>query len=234
MSTIVITGISRGIGLGIARHYLAMGDNVIGSIRTPCESVDALQSEFSESLELIRMDVRESSAVDAAAKQVTATHSAVDIVICNAGVSHADSPFQVDALPDLRDAPMIDTFDVNVVGPLRVARAFHPLLAKGAYPKLVIITSGFGSLAQTEDGSVIPYCVSKAAVNMLSRRLHFLLEDDGIAVLALSPGWVRTDMGGPDARISTDESAEGIADVIAGYDRNSPPFQNYQGIVIPW
>ena len=89
-------------------------------------------------------------------------------------------------------------------------------------------------MARTDSGSMLPYCVSKAAVNMLCRRLHFLLQDDGLPVLALSPGWVKTDMGGPNARITTEESARGIAKVIASFTGDSEPFQSHEGEPIPW
>ena len=129
-----------------------------------------------------------------------------------------------------------------VAANLEMARAFREMkcdrtvrfafFVNEEYP--YFMTPGMGSLAQTEDASMIPYSVSKAALNMLSRRLHFLLEGDGIAVLAINPGWVKTDMGGPNAQISTEESARGITNVIAGYDRNGEPFQDYLGNSMPW
>ena len=234
MATVFVTGISRGIGLGTARQYLSSGNRVIGTVRKPNEAVKALQSEFGDSLELVTLDVRDRKAVDAAAREIEAKHEAIDIVICNAGVNPAAGLSEIVSLPDLDDEAMLDTFDVNVVGPLRIARAFYPLLAKGTHPKLVVISSGVGSLERTGNGTLVPYSISKTAVNMLWRRLHFLLEDDGIALLALSPGWVKTDMGGAGADITIEESAEGIEKVISGCDRNTHPYQNYQGSAIPW
>ena len=89
---------------------------------------------------------------------------------------------------------------------------------------------------ETDDryGGMVPYCVSKAAVNMLSRRLHFLLKDDGIPVLAVHPGWVKTDMGGPDAKITVETSVNGIVQVVDSYKDEDAPYQDYSGQPMSW
>jgi NAD(P)-dependent dehydrogenase (short-subunit alcohol dehydrogenase family) len=233
VSTVFISGISRGIGLGVARKYLSDGNRVVGSIRSENAAVTELRSDYPDTLTVVKLDAADRASVDAAAAETARTHRGLDLLICSAAVNPSQSG-EVTPLADIRDEEVLQTFDINVLGPLRLVRALHPLLLKGESPKVVIISSGAGSLERTANGAMVPYCVSKAAVNMLARRLHFLLEEDGIAVLALSPGWVKTDMGGPDARITVEESAEGIARVIAGFDRESPPFQDYQGNVVPW
>jgi NAD(P)-dependent dehydrogenase (short-subunit alcohol dehydrogenase family) len=233
VSSVFVSGISRGIGLGVATKYLAEGHSVVGSVRSENADVAKLRSEYPDSLTVVKLDVADRSSVDAAAAEVAGIHAALDLLICSAAVNPSQAG-EVAALAEIRDEDVLTTFDINVVGPLRLVRALHPLLRKGKSPKVVIISSGAGSLERTTNGGMVPYCISKAAVNMLSRRLHFLLEADGIAVLALSPGWVKTDMGGPDARISVEESAEGIARVIAAFERDSTPFQDYQGNTVPW
>lgn len=233
MSTVFISGISRGIGLGLSKWYLADGHRVIGSIRSETAKIDALSSQYAEALTIVKLDVARKDSVDAAAREVTRSHDALDLLICNAAVNPAQDG-KVEALSDIDDQVVLDTFDVNVLGSLRLVRALESLLRKGQSAKVVVISSGAGSVEMTSNGGMVAYCVSKAALNMLSRRLHFLLSDGDISVLSLSPGWVKTDMGGPNAKISVDESAEGIARVIAAYNNDSPPFQDYTGKPLPW
>ena len=100
---VLVTGISRGIGFGIAGHYLSAGDTVIGSVRGSNEAVETLKSTYAETLDVITVDVRESDQVESAAKEVAARHEALDLIICSAAVNPAGRPFEVNALRDLGD-----------------------------------------------------------------------------------------------------------------------------------
>lgn len=202
-------------------------------MRKPAAAVEELASRYGDALQVVRMDVSKRASVDAVAAEVAARAGELDLLICNAGVNPSQAG-EVQDLSQVDDRDMLDTFNVNVVGPLRLVRALLPLLRSISGAKIVVISSGAGSLELTSSGAMIAYCVSKAAVNMLTRRLHFALDRDAIPVLALSPGWVKTDMGGPDAKISVEESADGIVKVIAAYDREAPPFQDYTGKPQPW
>ena len=233
MSTVFISGISRGIGLGLASRYLADGHTVVGSIRSENAEVDQLASRYPDTLTVVKLNVARRNSVDAAARQVAGAHDALDLLICSAAVNPAQAG-DIKALADIDDQEILDTFDVNVLGPLRLVRALEPLLRKGQSAKVVMISSGAGSIETTTQGGMVAYCVSKAALNMLSRRLHYLLSNGNIPVLALSPGWVKTDMGGPNAKISVKESAEGVARVIAAYNGDGAPFQDYTGKALPW
>ena len=159
--------------------------------------------------------------------------SAADVLVCNAAINPATAG-QTTAVGDLSDEDLSATFNVNVTGVQRTIRAFHPLLAAAGGARIAVISSGAGSIAGTAGGAMIPYCVSKAAVNMLTRRLSFLLAGDGIDVFAISPGWVKTDMGGPGAQITVQESTNLIVQRIAEHGPDDPPFINHTGDPLDW
>jgi NAD(P)-dependent dehydrogenase (short-subunit alcohol dehydrogenase family) len=243
MKTICISGVSRGIGKGLATRYLEDGHRVLGSVRRPENpAAHDLAEHYSDRFVPLVMDVRDSSTVADAARAAASVVDAIDLLICCAGVNmefpgglHQGEPqYGLKPLADIDDVTMMKTFEVNVVGVLRTVRAFHHLLVAGSEPKLVIISSVGGSISAATDGGMAAYRVSKTAVNMLSRRLHFLLKEDGIPVLAIHPGWVQTDMGGPKADITIETSVKGIAEVVAAYKEGDAPYQDYRGKPLSW
>jgi NAD(P)-dependent dehydrogenase (short-subunit alcohol dehydrogenase family) len=127
------------------------------------------------------------------------------------------------------------TLEVNTLGPVRVLDAFADRLAAAAPSKAVTITSGMGSLSDAGSGAAMMYRTSKAAVNMAMRARSFQLAPRGVTVLVMNPGWVRTDMGGPGARIGADESVAKMRAVIAGLTADDAgTFYNYTGATYPW
>lgn len=233
MTTVFIAGISRGIGLALAQRYLSQGVAVIGSVRTPSEEVNTLKSRFPGALDVVTIDVTCRTAVEAVARDLRQAERVIDVLICNAGVNPTKVG-EITMLQEISDDDMQCTLDVNVIGPLRIVRAFQPLMLGSGVRKIAIVSSYVGSIGRTDSGAMIAYCVSKAAVNMLGRRLHFLLGEDDFKLLLVHPGWVRTDMGGHQAPVSTEESARGIARILSGFQRDSPQFQDYEGNPIDW
>jgi NAD(P)-dependent dehydrogenase (short-subunit alcohol dehydrogenase family) len=128
---------------------------------------------------------------------------------------------------------MQETFDTNVLGPLRMSQALLPHLRRASQPKLVNITSLMGSIADNSSGGSLAYRTSKAALNMVTK--NFAREENGITVLCLHPGWVQTDMGGDRAPLTTKASAEGILDVVLkSGSGDTGKFFNYSGKELPW
>jgi NAD(P)-dependent dehydrogenase (short-subunit alcohol dehydrogenase family) len=203
---VFVTGANRGLGWAITRVLLAQGDIVFGA----CRQIDHpgplhdLQAAHPDRLHLVRLDVTDDLSVASCAKGVAATTDRLDALLNVAGIQ---TPPYDQPLEELDYQKMRDQFETNVLGPLRVTRALLPLLRKGKNPRVVNWSSGVGSIALTDNPNFYAYGASKAALNKVTRTLSFALRKDGITVVALDPGWVRTDLGGPNAPLSPEESA---------------------------
>lgn len=234
MPTIFITGANRGLGLGLVRAYLADGWRVLATCRVP-EAAAALQALSGKNLDIHALDVTDHAQIGALAKKLEG--AAIDVLVNNAGIFGSDSyekggPGQ--RFGDLDFGVFRRVFEVNALGALKVVDAFLPHVAASAQKKIVTITSGMGSLAAMEPG-FMAYRASKTLVNALMRNIAQNLAAKGISSLLLSPGWVRTDMGGPDAPLSVEESVAGLKRQIAAMTLNShAAFRNYQGETVPW
>lgn len=217
--TVLITGASRGIGLALAGELVRRGWKVIAGARDPAGAHDlqaAAQSAAPGSIDIFSLDVRSDDSVMAAAGEVTAKVRSIDVLVNNAGV------FPEEGSERLEDLPLEcfeEAFAVNVVGVARVTRVFLPLLGRAARPRVVNISSRAGSVSQKEDARYYCYSASKAALNMLTRAMAAELRPRGITVVAVTPGWVKTDMGGPGAPLTVEESARSLAGTI---DRLTP------------
>lgn len=233
MVTWLITGANRGIGLGLTSLVLKRGDHVIACMREPekAEALAAQKDLHGDRLTILKLDVTNKDSVAAAARAVT---KPVDILVNNAGIfgpREGDSPGQ-DAL-DMDFDAFAEVLAVNTLGPLRVSQAFLPQL-EAAKGKIITITSRMGSLAGSNSGSVA-YRSSKAAVNKVMLGLADAVRPKGIPVLLVHPGWVKTDMGGTGADITTAQSVAGIAALADKLDMNlSAQFRNYDGSPIAW
>jgi len=221
MALIVITGGNRGIGRELARLYAEGGDRVVLGVRKP-EAAGSLPGTA------LPLDVGDDGSAAAFAGLLEG--EPIDVLINNAGVIGPDRQSALDA--DF--AGFLDTLNVNTLGPLRVTQALLPNLRKAAGAKVAIVSSQMGSMSYAKSDHVA-YRASKAAVNKVAQCLATDLAEEGIAVAALHPGWVRTDMGGPGADIAPEESAAGLKAVI---DRLSPEttgrFWNYDGASLAW
>ena len=226
MTTILITGTNRGIGLELAKQSLAKGWRVIGSARKIVADPDAHICEHPQFLDL-QFDVIDHEAVRKAAAQVD---EPIDILINNAGVIGPERQ----STRDMDFDGFAQTLAVNTIAPLAVAQAFLPHLQRSAKPRLLTVSSMMGSMSHARSDR-IAYRASKAAVNKVMQGLATDLAPLGIAVVSLHPGWVRTDMGGAGADISAHESAEGILRIAETLDmRRTGQFLNWDGNVISW
>ena len=217
MQNILITGANRGIGLALTRRFLELGHRVFAGVRQANNRgvFDALPGEQGVRLTVLALDVGSDTSVRNAAAEVAARTPRLDVLVNMAGIS----PFPHDARLDTVDlAKCSQAFETNVMGPLRTAQAFVPLLRAAASAerpaRLVNVSSGVASMAGKDNGIFYAYGVSKTALNMLSLTQSFDLKADNVCVVALDPGWVRTELGGPDAQLAPEQSAHACAELI--------------------
>jgi len=236
MQNILVTGANRGIGLALTRRFLELGQRVFAGVRKP-QSADPLSDlppELRERLTIVGLDVTSDESVREAAARVESFTPRLDVLVNMAGVSPSPHDARLEAV-DL--AKCREAYEINVLGPLRTAQSFAPLLRAAASAKhpsrLVNVSSGVASMAGKDNGMFYAYCVSKTALNMLSLTQSFDLKSDHVCVVALDPGWVRTDLGGPNAHLAPDESARPCADLILGLTlAQTGKFLHYSGTEI--
>jgi NAD(P)-dependent dehydrogenase (short-subunit alcohol dehydrogenase family) len=235
---VFITGAGRGIGLEVARQYAERGDRVLAGCRSieRAPGLRRLLDEHGNRLTVVPLEVTSDLSISGAVEQVKQEAEALDILINNAGISPGDvSQERPDGTQVFDAGPAMEMFQVNTVAPLRVAQSFVGLLKPGINPRIVNVSSGAGSLAYKTEGGLYSYSASKAALNMYTRALAWDLRDDGITVVALDPGWVKTELGGPDAPLLPPESARGILRVIDDLTlADTSKFFHYQGGEVPW
>jgi len=230
MTTVLITGTNRGIGLELVDQYLRRNFSVIATCRKPdqAEKLRALKTNH-ENLELLQLDVSDQGSIKEFASRLGDT--AIDIFINNAGVyGPANLRFgNVDA------QTWSSVLQVNTLAPLLLTQQLMPNLLAGEDKKLVYISSKVGSIGDNKGGGGYMYRSSKAALNQVVKSLSIDLAGDGFIAVVMHPGWVLTDMGGPNALIDTRTSVEGLTNVIDALDSaQSGTFINYDGTVIPW
>ena len=208
--TILITGANRGIGLALTKVFLSQGHKLFAACRQPSQAgeLENLQKQYPGHLMPVELAADSDSSAAAAASAVSRQTGSLDLLFNNAGISPA--PYDA-GLEKVDFQKCREAFEVNALGPLRVARAFLLLLRKSKNPRILNITSGLASLSGKAEGNFYAYGASKAALNMLTRTMAFELKKDGITVVCLDPGWVQTDMGGAGAPLKPEESATAIA-----------------------
>lgn len=227
MPTVMITGASRGLGLEFARQYAKDAWRVIATCRDPAAAADLKAVEGS--LHIHALDVTDHKAIRALALALEGR--AVDVLINNAGVyGPREVPFG-----DMDYGAWADVLGVNTLAPYAVTECFAGHVAASDLKIVVSITSRMGSIASIDKGGAYIYRSSKAALNAVMKGLSHELKSMGITVAVLHPGWVKTDMGGPDASIDAPVSVSGLRRVIAGLKPgDSGKFFNYDGDEIPW
>ena len=220
MKTVLVTGANRGIGLAFVQHYQQRGDRVIAICR---QSSTELQQSGAQIIEGI--DVSDAEAVGSLGKRLAGV--TIDILINNAGI------LRDERLGDIDYRTVLEQFEVNAIGPLRVTEALLDNLAKGA--KVALITSRMGSVADNSSGGRYGYRMSKVALNMAGMSLAKDLAPRGIAVALLHPGYVQTAMVGFGGDISADASAQRLMERIDQLTlESSGSFWHSNGEVLPW
>lgn len=230
---VVISGASRGLGLEFVLQYLRRGWDVHALLRKPegCRPIQELLAEHGARLDATACDVAAPESVATAAAAVRQRWNSLDLLINNAGTNG-------DSNSDLADLDMDDlryVFEVNTIGPIEMSRALLPLLKAGTDARIVHVTSKMGSIADNSSGGWWAYRISKAALNMACVNMAHELRERGVATMVIHPGWVRTDMGGRMAPLSTEESVTGMIGVIESLKpAESGCFRDYAGTLVPW
>jgi len=231
MATILITGANRGLGFEFASQYAVAGERVFAACRSQAtaEALRALEKNAAGRLGIVEMDVTDLKSVRNAAAQLN--EASIDVLINGAGISGAQG--QTTGKIDYKNLAQV--LDVNTLGPMRVLESFIEHIARSERKLVITITSAMGSLADNKAGGSIAYRSSKAAVNMAMRSAAIDLAPRGISCVLLHPGWVRTDMGGPKAPLSPQESVKAMRQLIDILGpKNSGHFYGFDGRKYPW
>jgi NAD(P)-dependent dehydrogenase (short-subunit alcohol dehydrogenase family) len=230
MPSALITGANRGLGLEFARQYLGSGWQVYAACRDPASASELRRlAGNNDKLRILAMDVTDPASIHAAATELDG--KAIDLLLNNAGIIGP----QGQTIGNIDYDAWTEVLAVNAMGPMRVSEAFVEHVARSDRKLIVTLTSGMGSIADNTSGGSIVYRSSKAAVNMVMRSLAIDLVPRGITCVVVNPGWVRTDMGGPNATLEPSESIDALRRLIAilGPER-SGKFFNHTGREYPW
>ena len=235
--TVLITGTGRpyALGFNLVRRYLEHGDRVLASIRKHSEALEALREEYPDRLHILTMDIASSESVNAAAADAASWTPAVDLIINNATTASADT---MKELPDFDLDQIAPAVNVGAVGPLRVLKAFLPLLRKSETGALVVnISSEAGSIGKCYRTYYLDYGMEKAALNMATMTMHnYFRNEPDLNIICIHPGWIRTNPGNTEAPLDPYEHAETLRLLFETkrHDKEGPVFITYAGEPYPW
>jgi len=231
MATVLITGANRGLGLEFCRQYAEQSWHVIACSRNPDDAFDLnnLASRH-PNIQLEQLDVSEFAQIDELSKKLAA--QSIDVLINNAGI-YADN--KSNGFGHLDYQAWTQSLVVNTEAPVKMAEAFLPQIKKSDKKLIVSISSLMGSIADNDSGGSIFYRSSKAALNAAMKSLAIELKDQSVGVLIFHPGWVKTDMGGPNGLINAEHSIAGMRALIKNFSLDqSGSFVKYDGTPMPW
>jgi NAD(P)-dependent dehydrogenase (short-subunit alcohol dehydrogenase family) len=231
MTTVLITGANRGLGLEFSRQYAQAGWKVIACCRNPQQADELLKlAELHPNLSILPLDLADFAQIDELAR--TLADESIDVLLCNAGLygDRSGSGFG-----ELDYRLWTESFLVNAQAPVRLAESLLPQIRRSQRRLIVAMTSLMGSMGDNSSGGSILYRSSKAALNSAMKSLSLDLKAQGIGVLILHPGWVRTDMGGSSAPTSPEDSIRGMRKLIESFTpADSGNFVNFRGQILPW
>lgn len=231
--TVFVSGAGRGLGQALVTRFLEAGFRVFGGARSSSGLAELLRI-FPKTLTFIPLDVTNMTSIRRCAERVARETADLDILVNNAAINLPDARGPLDEL-DLSSQHLEQSMAVNAFGPLRLVQQLQPLLARGQRKLILNISSEAGSISTCGRDREFAYCMSKAALNMETKLLHNALSPCGFTVLAVHPGWVRTDMGGPQAHLSAEESAEGVFQLAL--QKRTPEdsiYLDYKGNILNW
>ena len=222
MKTALVTGANRGIGLELTLQLLDSGYNVHATYRSSKGGLEEIQNS---ALNIHQMDVRNKEEISTVIKSI----SSLDLLINNAGI--ADGHWQSISEIDMEHA--LEVLNVNAVSPVLVTQQVLPILSNQS--TIVMISSLMGSISDCRSGRSYAYRASKTALNMFSMAMKNELDGMGSSLLIIHPGWVETDMGGPNAPLTTNESVRGIMQRITEQDMSmSGRYVQFDGTPVEW
>ena len=234
----MVTGSSGGIGLELARQAAARGDRVVAASRQGSAALRQLVAAHPDRVIELALDPGSQESVIAARAGLEGRVDAIDILINNAGVySRWSRHWDPDAtlFDTVTQDELVDTFRINAAGPMLVIEHFLNLVRASSRGRILNVSSRVGSVSAKTTGGDYAYAASKAALNIMTRALAAELAPEGIVVIAITPGWVRTEMGGRSAALSPEESVRGILAVAAKLTpKDAGRFLDYQGEDQPW
>jgi len=223
-ATYVVTGANRGIGLAFARELSRRGEVVIATARNPAKARELADLK----VRVETLDVADTKSLSALRR--TLAGQPIDVLVNNAGIGKAGPGIEQLSLEDLEIH-----FRVNAIGPVALTQALLPNLRAARRRTVVNLSSGLGSISGNKDGGWYAYRASKAALNQLTRTMAAELAGESFICIAISPGWVQTDMGGSGATLSPEQSVAAMLKVI---DRLRPAdtgrFLDHRGKDVPW
>ncbi|MCP0913128.1 MULTISPECIES: SDR family oxidoreductase [Legionella] len=231
MNTVFITGANRGIGFEFAKQLCAQGMQVIATCRKPkdAHALKTLQKQY-KNLTIKTLDISKTNDIVALAQEFGKTP--IDWLINNAGISGESGV----TIGNIARENFLHLVEVNCFGPLKLSEALLPSLKLGQGKLIVCISSKMGSISSNEQGRSYAYRTSKAALNCAMRSFALDVAQDNINVMLLHPGWVKTDLGGPNAPLTPHASVNHMLTVIDKYKHNSHAevLRGYDDSMIPW
>ncbi|WP_375749067.1 SDR family oxidoreductase [Vibrio sp. HN007] len=230
MSTVLITGANRGLGLEFVRQYAQKGWHILAACRSPesANELGAIAKDVSN-IELLTLDVTKESDIDALAKNLAG--KAIDHLILNAGVLGADCA----TLGEMTQAKWLEVLTINTVAPALLIQALRDNVASSELKTIVGISTRVASIGDNGSGNMYSYRTSKAALNQILVSAAQNLREQGVKTLAIHPGWVQTDMGGQDATFTAKESVSGIINVAENLTlEESGSFRVFDGSTVEW
>jgi len=228
MPAVLITGANRGIGFEFARQYSAAGWKVHAGVRDPGKA-SALKLLENSDLGIHKLDVTRHDQIAGVAETLAGTP--IDLLINNAGMWIGDN----EAFGRFTDEQWMQQFQLHVFGTMAMCEAFVENVAMSENKLMVNISSGDGCFGIDRGAGLFPYDSSKAGLNTVTKGLSCALKSRGITVVSFTPGFVATDMSGPNADLSPEESISGMRDVISGLDiSKTGRFIRYNGVELPW
>ena len=240
----VVSGANRGIGLEFVKQLLAGGATVFAGVRDPAKAAELLRvfSDHQSRLKIFPLDISSDASVAKFKTQVeselVASKKTLNLLINNAGIyldanqSQSVPGATADEAAAIPTDKILETFNVNTVGPIRMTRAFLPLLKKSSHSRIASVSSQMGSIGESSGGA-IAYRMSKAALNMYVKCVS--VEETDVISLTMHPGWVQTEMGGKSAPVKPETSVAGLLKVIMEASaKTSGHFVRYDGKEAPW
>ena len=230
---VLIAGASRGLGFFLAQKYLEEGNIVYAGVRdVKCKGIKQLSEKFPDTIIPITLDITSTASCNAASAFVAQSTDYLDVIINNAGI-HSDTSFV--KIEDTVLDDCVPIYNVNAVGPLRVVKVFLPFVSKDSFSSIINISSECGSITNAQRQWEFDYCMSKAAMNMATKLLQNYLEERNVKVVSIQPGWMRTDMGGPDADLDPYENACTLFNMFEGFNCiDNRLFTDNKGEVLAW
>ncbi|ADU71599.1 SDR family NAD(P)-dependent oxidoreductase [Pantoea sp. At-9b] len=225
---VLLIGASRGLGFALAETLLQRGYQVVATGRAHSTArLEALATRYPAALSVESVDINEPEQVEALHQRLAGRE--FDMLFVNAGVKNNDG----ETIADVTTDEFIRVMVTNALSPLRVIETFKDnVTASGT---IAVMSSGQGSLTNNTNGNYEVYRGSKAALNMLMRSFAARHQGDGRTLLLMAPGWVRTDMGGPEARLSIDESIPNLLNTMEAWQgRSGLHYLDYLGREVPW